>query len=129
MSEEYPFVFTKLTDKDEGNRVNRFGRSKSSYLGRKCKQVGVYPPFTFLFEDGAKWALDEDQVSPIDERYRIVTQRYNVPVICVETGEEFHNAREASVAHHVSRSGINTAVNTGFPAGGYHWIRKGEQLL
>ena len=85
--EEYPFIFTKLTEKYEGDMINRLGRSKDSYIGKKCRQVGYYPPYVFEFEDGAKWALYAGQVTPVSMRYRVIEYGKDKPVICVETEE------------------------------------------
>lgn len=126
--DEYKFIFTKLDDDSEGKRINRLGRPKSAYLGKHCKQVGVYPPYAMMFEDGSVWALDIEQIEPVKPYYRIVSQRYNIPVICVETGQEFMNAHDAGVSVGLVKGAINTAINSGCKAGGYHWIRKGQEL-
>ena len=124
--EEYPFIFTKLTERYEGDMINRFGRPKSAYIGKKCRQVGYYPPYVFEFEDGAKWALYAGQVTPVSMRYRVIEYGKDKPVICVETEERFPSATLAARWAGVTRQAINRAVYMCGTAGGYNWIREDE---
>lgn len=126
--DEYPFIFMKLTEKGEGDTINRLGRSKEAYLGKKCRQVGYCPPYAFEFEDGALWALYAGQVEPVSMRYRVIEYGKDKPVMCVETGEWFPSATLAAKWAGVTRQAINRAVCQCGTAGGYNWIREDEEL-
>ncbi len=123
MESEWKFRFVKIDDESEGERMNHLGKRKKDYLGQVCRQVGIFPPYTMQFTDGAMWALDTNQIQPIGSAI-LVNQRYNVPVICVETGQEFMNTRHAGEWAGTVKSNITNAVRKGIKAGGYHWIKK-----
>ena len=48
----------------------------------------------------------------------------SIPVICVETGQEFPSAREASLSLGLFKSSVSVAIKSGHKAGGYHWVKK-----
>jgi len=126
MESEWKFRFVKIYDESEGSRTNRLGKQKKDYLGQVCRQVGIFPPYTMQFTDGAMWALDTGQIKPIGKAV-LNHQKYNVPVVCVETGQEFNNKKEAADLVSVTKGAIYTAICSGCKAGGYHWKNKGEE--
>lgn len=126
------FIFRKLEDETEGRRYNeRSRRFKSSYIGERCIAMSLSEPYTMLFSDGTRWALNACELSYLDgTRFKPIPKE--IPsrrkrCICIETGKSYNSYREAALDVGTTESNIRNAVND--PVGkakGFHW-RKLEE--
>lgn len=129
------YVFRKLEDREEGTRYNYFTkRYKKTYVGEKCVCLyGKAEPYTFLFADGAMWALNACELgyefdgTPLKKK-ELPSRRKKC--ICIETGKSYNSYGEAALDVGTTESNIRNAVNGNGRAKGYHWRKlEGEEEL
>lgn len=58
-----------------------------------------------------------------------IAEKKSIPIVCVETGEFYKSAKEASLILGINRTGIVRALkHNNNTAGGYHWVYKTSAL-
>lgn len=75
--------------------------------------------------DNLEWVTSKENINYGNHSLKCSISR-GKPVICVETGIEYHSAREAG-KHFNNNHHISEACNTGGVAAGYHWKWKEQE--